>query len=86
MKCQLIIFTDVIIKFELYLYKSGVELFKLREVNISWIMFTFRMNCHNPNDNTTQPQDYSWVGHENDCAHPTPHHPTPTHPTTENQL
>ena len=31
--------------------------------------------CHNPNDNTTQPQPCcSWVGHENDFAHP-PHHP-----------
>ena len=32
-------------------------------------------NCHNPNNNTTQPQHRSWVGHENDFAHPT----TPPH-------
>ena len=24
--------------------------------------------CHNPNNNTTQPQRCSWIGHENDCA------------------
>ena len=38
--------------------------------------------CHNPNDNTTQPQPQhcSWVGHENDYANP-----TTTHPTTQTQ-
>ena len=39
----------------------------------------FGQNCHNPNDNTTQPQHSCWVGYENDCSHPTP----PT--TTETQ-
>ena len=29
--------------------------------------------CHNPNETTTQPQNCSLIGHENDCAH----HPTP---------
>ena len=24
------------------------------------------LNCHHPNDNTTQPQHCSWVGHENE--------------------
>ena len=27
--------------------------------------------CHNPDNNTTQPQHCSWVGHENGCANPT---------------
>ena len=27
--------------------------------------------CHNPNNNTTQPQHCSLVGHKNDCAHHT---------------
>ena len=27
---------------------------------------------HNPNNNTTQTQHCSWVGHQNDCANPTP--------------
>ena len=33
-------------------------------------------SCHNPNDNSTQPQPQhcSWVGHENDFANPTTHH------------
>ena len=25
--------------------------------------------CHNPNDNTTQTQQYSWVGREKYCAY-----------------
>ena len=25
--------------------------------------------CHNPNNNTTQPQHCSWVGYEKDCAY-----------------
>ena len=35
-------------------------------------------NCHNPNDNTTQPQHGTWVGHKMNVqtTHPTP----PTHP------
>ena len=27
-----------------------------------------KRNCHNPNDLTTQPQQCSLVGHNNDCA------------------
>ena len=42
-----------------------------------------KIYCHNPNENTTQPQHRSWVGHENDFAHPTLLN-SPT--TTETQL
>ena len=39
----------------------------------------------NPNDDTTQPQQYcSWVGHENDCANPI-HPPTPLTTTKTQQ-
>ena len=34
--------------------------------------------CPKPNDSTIQPQNCSWVRHENNCAHPTP-------PTTQTQ-
>ena len=37
-------------------------------------------NCHNPNENTTQPQHCSWVWHENDCVNPTPPSPHPQEP------
>ena len=41
-------------------------------------------NCHNPNNNATQPQPqhYSWVGHENDFAN----HPTQTFQPLLDQL
>ena len=45
-----------------------------RKYVLAWfVMIVF---CHNPHDNTTQPQHRSWVGHENDFANPTPPHPT----------
>ena len=42
--------------------------------------FASKYYYHDPNNNTTQPQHWIWVGHENDCATPTtpPHHTNST--------
>ena len=39
--------------------------------HLKWVIYAY---CHNPNDNTTQPQHCSWVEHENDFAHHPTHH------------
>ena len=41
---------------------------------IRFVQKTLIHNFHNPNNNTTQPEHCSWVGHENDCANSTPRH------------
>ena len=40
-------------------------------IKTAYMWLTNYKYCHNPNDNTTQPQHCSWVGHKNDCANPT---------------